>query len=152
MKTRWRIAFLVSAAIAISYLDRQTLPVAIKAIQQKEDPNRKLLNSVEIGLKPIPLSSDQVDNSVWGVAMWEEVDPNIDLFTIYIEGLTNAYKRIDQPGQERRLVQKNLVLNFWRPGDVETEDQRIVQLGIPNEIAKQHNMPEPNVDYRWVYR
>jgi ACS family hexuronate transporter-like MFS transporter len=31
---RWRIAFLVSAAIAISYLDRQTLPVAIKAIQQ----------------------------------------------------------------------------------------------------------------------
>ena len=31
---RWRIALLVSAAIAISYLDRQTLPVAIKAIQQ----------------------------------------------------------------------------------------------------------------------
>ncbi|MFI5069537.1 MAG: MFS transporter [Terriglobales bacterium] len=31
---RWRIAILVSAAIAISYLDRQTLPVAIKAIGQ----------------------------------------------------------------------------------------------------------------------
>jgi ACS family hexuronate transporter-like MFS transporter len=31
---RWRIAILVSAAIAISYLDRQTLPVAIKAIEQ----------------------------------------------------------------------------------------------------------------------
>ena len=29
---RWRIAVLVSAAIAISYLDRQTLPVAISAI------------------------------------------------------------------------------------------------------------------------
>ncbi|HTU35374.1 MAG TPA: MFS transporter [Candidatus Acidoferrum sp.] len=29
---RWRIALLVSCAIAISYLDRQTLPVAIKAI------------------------------------------------------------------------------------------------------------------------
>jgi ACS family hexuronate transporter-like MFS transporter len=28
----WRIAFVVSAAIAISYLDRQTLPVAVKAI------------------------------------------------------------------------------------------------------------------------
>jgi len=34
MKTRWRIACLVSVAIAISYLDRQTLPVAIKAIEQ----------------------------------------------------------------------------------------------------------------------
>lgn len=29
---RWRIAVLVSVAIAISYLDRQTLPVAVKAI------------------------------------------------------------------------------------------------------------------------
>src|SRR5437870_7385564 len=29
---RWRIAVLVSAAIAISYLDRQTLPVAVTAI------------------------------------------------------------------------------------------------------------------------
>ena len=31
---RWRIAILVGAAIAISYLDRQTLPVAIKAISR----------------------------------------------------------------------------------------------------------------------
>ena len=31
---RWRIAVLVSAAIAISYLDRQALPVALKAIEQ----------------------------------------------------------------------------------------------------------------------
>jgi MFS transporter, ACS family, hexuronate transporter len=31
---RWRIAVLVSAAIAISYLDRQTLPVAIRAISR----------------------------------------------------------------------------------------------------------------------
>ena len=31
---RWRIAILVSVAIAVSYLDRQTLPVAIKAIER----------------------------------------------------------------------------------------------------------------------
>ena len=31
---RWRIAFLVSAAIAISYLDRQTLPWALSSIQK----------------------------------------------------------------------------------------------------------------------
>ena len=39
---RWRIAVLVSAAIAISYLDRQTLPVAVRAIE-----------------KDIPLSNEQ---------------------------------------------------------------------------------------------
>jgi MFS transporter, ACS family, hexuronate transporter len=31
---RWRVAILVSAAIAISYLDRQTLPVAVQAINR----------------------------------------------------------------------------------------------------------------------
>ena len=42
MALRWRIAILISVAIAISYLDRQTLPVAIKAIS-----------------KDIPLSNEQ---------------------------------------------------------------------------------------------
>ena len=32
---RWRIAVLIGAAIAISYFDRQTLPVAITAIQRE---------------------------------------------------------------------------------------------------------------------
>src|SRR5215468_8565661 len=34
MPGRWRVAMFVGAAIAISYLDRQSLPVAVKAIQQ----------------------------------------------------------------------------------------------------------------------
>ncbi|MGH9162404.1 MAG: MFS transporter [Vicinamibacteraceae bacterium] len=34
MKLRWQIAFLISGAIAISYLDRQTVSVAIVAIQR----------------------------------------------------------------------------------------------------------------------
>lgn len=32
---RWKMAWLITAAIAISYFDRQTLPVAIRAIQQE---------------------------------------------------------------------------------------------------------------------
>src|SRR5436305_13679727 len=32
---RWRIAVLIAAAIAISYLDRQTLPVAIGALREE---------------------------------------------------------------------------------------------------------------------
>lgn len=35
MKLRWHIAFLVGTAIAISYLDRQTISVAIAAIQRE---------------------------------------------------------------------------------------------------------------------
>ena len=43
---RWGIAFLVGAAIAISYLDRQTLPWAIKAIQT----DIPITNQIKAGL------------------------------------------------------------------------------------------------------
>ena len=130
-------------------LDR-VIPMAVAAIQQKEDPNRKLLNSVEIGAKRIPVSSDLVDHSVWGVATWEDVDSRVDTFSVLVEGLTNAYRwvdapeqfsRGDPPGKGRVLLQKTLMLNFWRPGDEFVEDQRVIRYGSPGKV-----------DFGWVYR
>jgi hypothetical protein len=132
-----------------AYLDR-LIPVASDAIQQKEDPNRKLLNSVEIGTKPIPVSTEREDRSVWGVATWEDLDPRIDFFSVSVQGLTNAYKWIDPPGAYtagdppgtgRVLLQRTLVLNFWRPGDEYNESERTIHYGIPGKV-----------DYSWVYR
>ena len=132
-----------------AYLDR-VIPLAIPAIQQKEDANRKLLNSVEVGSKLIPLSNDLVDRSVWGVATWEDIDPRVDFFSVYVQGLSNAYhwvdppaafKSGDPPGTGRVLTQKTLMLNFWRPGDEYVEDQRIIRYGVPGKV-----------DYSWVYR
>ncbi len=131
------------------YLDR-VIPAAIPAIERKEDPNRKLLNSVEVSSKLIPLSTDLIDRSVWGVATWEDVDPRIDTFAVYVQGLSNAYqwfdtpgefKRGDPPGKGRQLTQKTLMLNFWRPGDEFVEDQRIIRYGKPGKV-----------DYTWAYR
>ena len=132
-----------------SYLDR-VIPVAMEEIRKKEDPNRKLLDSVEISALRIPVSSDGLDRSVWGVATWEDVDSRIDFFSISIQGLTNAYLWTDQPadfhagdppGKGRTLTEKTLVLNFWRPGDEFAEDQRIIRYGMPGKV-----------DYSWVYR
>src|SRR5262249_2132733 len=67
-----------------AYLDR-IIPVAISAIRQKEDPKRPLLNSVEIGGKLISVSSELVDKSVWGVATWEDIDPRVDYFSVYVQ-------------------------------------------------------------------
>ena len=54
MPHRWRIALLVSLAIALSYLDRQTLPVAIGEIQ-REFP---ISNSVKAFLdSAVPLAT-----------------------------------------------------------------------------------------------
>ncbi len=132
-----------------AYLDR-IIPTAVVAIQEKEDPNRKLLNSVEIGSQLVPLSTDLVDKSLWGVATWEAVDPRVDFFSVYVEGLTNAYRWVDPPEAFKQgdapttgrvLLQKNLMLNFWRPGDERLEDQQTIRFGIPGKV-----------DYSWVYR
>lgn len=132
-----------------AYLDR-VIPVAVEAIRKKEDPARPLLNSVEMAAKPIPVSTDREDYSVWGVATWEDVDPRIDYFAIYVHGLSNAYKWLDPKGaykkgdpagEGRLFASKTLRLNFWRPGDELVEDQREIRYGIPGKV-----------DYEWVYR
>jgi hypothetical protein len=131
-----------------AYLDR-LIPVAIPVIQAKEDPNRRLLNSEEMGEREIAVSTAKLDKSVWGVATWEDVDPRIDFFSVYIQGLTNAmrwedakdFKPGDPPGKGRVVTQKTLMLNFWRPGEEYLESERIIQYGIPGKV-----------DYAWVYR
>src|SRR5262252_1320566 len=45
---RWQIALLISAAIAISYLDRQTLPVAVLAIQREIPVNNTQFSQLQV--------------------------------------------------------------------------------------------------------
>ena len=150
------------------YLDRPTLLTAQRMIQQRESPGLKLYNSVEITKVPIPLSDDRTEQSVWGVAMWEDVDPRIDFFSIYVDGLTNAFRFEDQPdaynpgdppGTGRTYTHKNLQLNFWRPGDTVREHEREIRFGVPADSspARQQELLEKyglnrRLDYLWVYR
>ena len=83
-----------------SYLDR-IIPAAVAAISQRETPGRMLLNSVEMAQQPIPVSDGRIDRGVWGVATWTDVDPRIDFFSVYVGGLTNAYRWEDAPGAYR---------------------------------------------------
>ena len=101
-----------------------------------------MLNSVEIAEKPIQLSTDTVDNAVWGVATWEDIDPKTVWFSVYVQGLTNAYKietvtEKDAEGKETKrwqYLRKTLVLNFWRPGDAHFETDREIRFGQPDKL------------------
>jgi hypothetical protein len=126
-----------------AYPDR-VIPVALGAIRMREDPRRTFYSSVDMA------RDIAVGETVWGVAMWEDVDPRLDRFSIYVNGLTNAYKWKDDPGvyktgdaigKGRRLAKKTLKLNFWRPGDEYYEHEDEIRYGIPGEV-----------DYEWVYR
>jgi hypothetical protein len=127
------------------YPDRsQALPTAMAAIRKREDPNRVFANTADVArdLKP--------GDAVWGVAMWEDVDPRINKFCVYVTGLTNSYQWSDAPGKfqkgsplgtGRQLVQKALKLNFRRIGDEMELKESQIRYGIPE-----------GVDYEWVAR
>jgi hypothetical protein len=127
-----------------AYPDR-VIPVAVGPIRMREDPNRSFDTAVEMAAREI-----KPGEVVWGVVMWEDIDPRIDRFSIYVGGLTNAYRWKDEPGaykpgdpigKGRRLARKTLKLNFWRPGDEYNQHEGEIRYGIPGEV-----------DYEWVYR
>lgn len=124
----------------IYYPDR-IIATAMDPIRQREDPQRRLLNTVQISDIEIPPAVEGEDASVWGVALWRDIDPATDRFSIYIKGLTNAYRiKTDEQGSWQGYSRKTLQLNFWRPGDEFFEHEGEIRYGLPGDV-----------DYRWVY-
>lgn len=153
-----------------AYMDC-VIPAAVEKIRRREDPNRRFYNSVSISSVPIEVSTPDEDKSVWGIATWTGVDPRADFFSVFVSGLTNAYRWEDpdgafQPGDEpgagRRYSFKTLQLNFWRPGDEIDPQEREIRYGLPtkaqlppkkseDEVLTIYRVPE-RVDYQWIYR
>ncbi len=144
----------------------QLIPLAVKAVQLREDPNRTFLDTVQIS-GDLPASTEDEDKSVWGVATWIGIDPATDHFSIYVKGLTNAYRWSDvAPGQlgafkegesvltGRTFQEKTLRLNFWRPSDAFDEHEDEIRFGYWKHPGHERfNVPPAErVDYAWVYR
>ena len=69
------------------HLDR-IVSTAIGPISRREKiPYDMLHDSVSISEHPIPAGEER-----WGVAIWEDIDPRIDFFTVFIYGLTNSLR------------------------------------------------------------
>ena len=104
-------------------------PIVLAQIRQREDPNQVLLDTHQMSIAEIPVAKNATDPGVWGVAIWEDVDPRIDYVSVYVKGLTNAFRlsrNVDDPSKI-----KTLQLNFWRPGDSVDEHTDWVDFGIP---------------------
>jgi hypothetical protein len=140
------------------YPDR-VMPLAMAAIRMREDPNRQFLSSVEM------CRNLAVGETQWGIATWEDVDPKTFRFSVYVVGLTNAYRWTDEKGavkpndpigKGRKLYRKTLKLNFWRPGDPFFEREDEIRYGLPEEFLPKDREGRPiipkGLDYEWVYR
>ncbi|QDU58312.1 hypothetical protein [Aeoliella mucimassa] len=142
-----------------AYLDR-IIPGVVETIRQREVPGRELLNNAEMAATPIEVSTEAEDHTVWGVAIWEQVDPEMDFLSIYVSGLTNAYvwadpegeyQAGDPAGKGRRIAAKTLQLNFWRPGDEFLENEKEIRFGVPDGKADLYGVDE-GVAYQWTFR
>lgn len=120
----------------------------------RKGENLKLLNSVEaIQEVSAPVSNDPaVDpdplaKAVYGVAVWRNIDPKTDFFSVRISGLTNAYRIHKDDSGQQAVAEKVVVQKFKRPGDEFLQDEaefrfdgnprweyqaRPVQLNIPD--------------------
>ncbi|MEM6328898.1 MAG: hypothetical protein AAF790_01485 [Planctomycetota bacterium] len=142
-----------------AYLDR-VIPAAVEPIRRRELPGRRLLTSTQMAEQPIPVGSEDDEQTVWGVATWTDIDPEMDFFSVFVRGLTNAYRwrdpqgaytAGDAPGTGRRFVRKTLQLNFWRPGDQFLEHESEVRYGVAPGKASLYGV-KPGVAHKWVYR
>lgn len=149
------------------YLDR-VIPAARRAIEQRETPGLKLLNTVEMMKADLPVDDESGSKGLWGVVTWEDLDPRIDFFSLYVQGLTNAFdyrdpadgpKKGGVPGTGRLFALKTLQLNFHRAGDAALEHEEEIHYGVrldpdPAEQARilsLYGLQEP-LDSLWLYR
>ncbi len=118
-----------------AYLD-VVIPKAQRAIQAREDPLRVLENSVSIVGPLRPTVDEGVDNSRYGVAIWDGIDPTTDHFDILVSGLSNAYRKLEDPVTgEVTTLRKMLQLKFARPGDEFNLNEREIRY----------------LDHEWIY-
>ncbi len=124
------------------FLDR-LVPTAMEPIARREKiPLEYLHDSIGIADRPLAPEEER-----WGVAVWQEVDPRIDFFTIFIYGLTNSMQwRHDaqleadfehEPEYERRELEC-LRLDFYHPGDEahgDFEEVQVAHAGMFEQLA-----------------
>ena len=129
----------------------ELLPTVTTQIQLEEDPNRDLLDSVQISRQQLPVATGENAGGVWGVAVWTDVDPRADYISIRIKGLTNAYRVVNNFDGSKNFQTRELQLNFYRPGDTVNQDDDRIYPGIqlvdsPKEqavIARRYELPGP---------
>ena len=108
-----------------TYVDEVNLEIQ-KAVFDREFGSKAggltLLNSIT-GIQEIsePVSStdalvDPLENAIYGVAIWRDVDPDTDYFTVFMSGFSNAY-RVERPTADLIVEQKVIEQRFGRPGD-----------------------------------
>jgi hypothetical protein len=118
--------------------EEAVIPTAVNPIKLREAPEVKLIGAVDIdGMIP-ESNRKNVDDAVFGVAMFEGIDPKADALHIYVRGLSDGHKDIAKQGSEKpTTTYKTIRLDFIRRGDHIDLKEREIQPSDP--------------PYEWIY-
>jgi hypothetical protein len=118
--------------------EEAVVPQAVKIIQNREDPTIPLIGAVSVmGMIP-PSKKKDVYDAIFGVAMFEGVDPRADQLHVYVRGLSDGHKDVIPPGGDKPVTQyKTLRIDFIRRGD---------HINIKESEIQPFDPP-----YEWIY-
>jgi hypothetical protein len=118
-------------------IEDTVLPRVVEQIQNREDPSVPVVGAVHVmGIVP-PSTKEGIDDAVFGVAVWDGVDPHADKFSVYVRGLSDGYKEDQGPDGKAVVKYKTLRVDFIRRGDQFELKEREIQLLDP--------------PYEWIY-
>ncbi|MDR3234454.1 MAG: hypothetical protein LBT46_12470 [Planctomycetaceae bacterium] len=128
---------------SISYKDR-VIPLALPLIIRRE--GMKAIPETTVSFPAKEIAAGQ---GYWGVAMWTDIDPRVNEFSVYVSGLTNAYQQFDNTadnkeeaadkgvaGRGRILKRKVLKTDWQRIGDKYLLSDSQIRFGAKDEKVK----------------
>lgn len=117
------------------------LPQAVKLIRVREDATITNLYGAPTIQGMVPPSNRQgVEDAVFGVAVFEGIDPHADRLTVFVRGLSDGYRSDPgaNPSDKPVTRYKALKIDFIRRGDQHDPHEREITLADP--------------PYDWTYR
>ena len=120
----------------VAYVD-SVIPLALLKIKNRE--GMAVFPETTVSIKDKTIAPGE---ELWGVAMWTDVDPRINEFSIFVGGLTNAYQWWNDPkGEGRIILPRVLRLDWWRVGDAQSLNESQIRFG-----SKDGTMPASVLD------
>jgi hypothetical protein len=121
----------------IEIINDTIIPEAEPIIGKREKPAFKNTVDVVQTIPDVTPVGAPAKNVIYGVAMWQGVDPKTDYFTVFMSGFSNGYRVVKGPDGRSLIERRTIVQEFWRPGD--RFDQAEIEIRFKG-------------DPKWVYR
>lgn len=142
-----------------TYVDEVNLQIQ-QAVFRRElgrrHPNQRLLNSVDGIVEVLEEDTvsvndpDPLSKALYGVAVWRNVDPATDFFSVYMSGFCNAYRITTDANGTTVISEKVIQQRFARPGDEFFQVEQEFRL-VDDEDTDGDGAPDVRFP-RWLYR